>query len=187
MYFIFLILFSLTSQVTFTLFSINSLSSPPGYLPSLSPPYKSSNKGLSDHQTTPIKSLVSWVGDEWVWDWMGFATTVVAMSSSRRAWTVMGVGRCLIRKKIRVHTCLECNENGLIRCLDCSSWKTWKKLDLELHCCWKINVKKKKEKKKRIDLFWIQSLVTGLMVVVGWVWIVNCELWIDTKINILFK
>ena len=26
----------------------------------------------------------------------------------------------------RVQRCLECNENGLIRCPDCSSWKMWK-------------------------------------------------------------
>ena len=36
----------------------------------------------------------------------------------------------------RVQRCLECSENDLIWCPDCSSWKMWKNLDLELHCWW---------------------------------------------------
>ena len=44
-----------------------------------------------------------------------------------------------------------------------------------------INKCEEEERKKKwIDLFWIQSSVTGLMVVAGWVWI-------DLKMNILFK
>ena len=84
---------------------------------------------IKPHQSNHL-CVSGWVGDDLAWlvRWVlnGFRYDSCGDVRFAPCTNCNGSRKVFDEEEDRVQRCLECNENGLIRCPDCSSWKMWK-------------------------------------------------------------